>query len=74
MPMEHLSLLNPPMEHDKHISNEDYLFCLDRTLVDRHRKLLAEHQETFSVESSSDDSRSSEQPSLDLHAKSSSPQ
>lgn len=72
MPKENLSVLNPPMEHDKHISNEDYLFCLDRTLVDRHRKLVAEHQETFTVESSSDDSRSSELPSLDLHPNSSS--
>jgi hypothetical protein len=70
--MENLSVLNPPMENDRHISNEDYLFCLDRTLVDRHRKLVAEHQETFTVESSSDDSRSSEQPSLDLHPTSSS--
>ncbi len=68
--MENLNVMNPPMEHDKHISNEDYLFCLDRNMVDRHRKLVAEHQETFSL-SSSDESRSSEQPSLDLLASSS---
>lgn len=30
-----LNIFNPPVE-SKRISNEDYLFCLDRTVVKRH--------------------------------------
>jgi hypothetical protein len=57
-------VLNPVEAQDRHISNEDYLFCLDRTLVEKHQKKnqpfsLAVEDHSSAADSSNQDNNSS---------------